>query len=190
MLENHKSFGCYQGENPEDETIGNQQVTQKEIGWLAGIIDGEGYLGLRWQKDKRKWHQNPFARPEMSITNTDMEIIEKAVMIIRKLGVNMFRRDIKWKGNNKIIHICQTKHLTNMLKILKPIINELTGNKRKRAEYIIEFCESRLERELERKTEGIGRERSGAIKPYNKREKELVQLCQPLMKRGTSTTIR
>ena len=54
MLERPKSLNDYQGETIEDDTMGNQQeiLTQSEIGYLAGIIDGEGSIAMNVRKKK------------------------------------------------------------------------------------------------------------------------------------------
>jgi len=163
-----------------DETIGNQQVSSLKIGWLAGIIDGEGYIGLRDCKN----HGYVWFRPEIQIVNTDVAIIKKTQRIMRELGVNPYIRDShNGKKNAKVYYKLCIKNLAKVLRILKPILNELTGNKKERARYIIEFCESRLNRVKE----GMYKNK----KPYRNRELELVELCQSIQTRGrTSETIR
>jgi hypothetical protein len=159
-----------------DETIGNQQAKSQELGWLAGIIDGEGYIGLRDCKN----HNYIWYRPEMMIINTDEAIIKKTQSIMRKLGVNPYIRN----GHNgqeraKMYYKVQIKNLAKMLMVLKPVEELLTGNKYQRAKYIIEFCESRLNR----CKEGLNKN----LKPYLPREIELVDLCKPLQKRGRAS---
>lgn len=172
--------------------MSNQQVTQAELGWLAGIIDGEGYLGLRLHKDYRnKNAEYRMIRPEIHITNCDEEIILKTRDIAAKIGVNAYIRASKASGKVKRDSFrFQIKHLNKTIRLLKPLTEHLTGNKQKRAKLMIEFCESRLSRPFERKTEGIGKERSGAVKPYNKREIKIYSEIGPLMRRGTSETTR
>jgi len=63
----------------------NQQAT----GWLCGLIDTDGSLGIRLG------HRESFA-PFVSITNTRPAIIEKAAETIRALGVGCH---ISWKSN-------------------------------------------------------------------------------------------
>ena len=49
LLETPKAQGASSATILEDEVkteMGNQQVTREEIGWIAGFIDGEGYLGI------------------------------------------------------------------------------------------------------------------------------------------------
>lgn len=163
-----------------DETMGNQQVSSLKIGWLAGIIDGEGYIGLR---DCRN-HGKIWFRPEMQIVNTDPAIIKKTQGIMREFGINPYIRN-SYNGNQKAkmyYKLC-IKNLAKVLRILEPIYEMLTGNKKERAKYIIEFCKSRLIRFKEGTNKNL--------KPYNERELELVELCQSIQTRGrTSETLR
>ena len=166
--------------NMNDEIIDDQQTRPQELGWLAGIIDGEGYIGLRDCKN----HKYIWFRPEIMIINTDPAIIKKTQRIMRKLGVNPYiRTGHNGKKKAKMYYKVQTKNLTKSLLLLKPLLPYLTGNKEQRAKYIIEFCESRLNR----CKQGINKNK----KPYTDRELKLVQLCQSLQTRGrVSETIR
>lgn len=50
-------------------------MTQLELGWLAGIMDGEGTISLSRNQSKRdpvRWR-----RPALSITSTDREILDE-----------------------------------------------------------------------------------------------------------------
>lgn len=163
------------------DTTNNQQATQNEIGWLAGIIDGEGYLGLRWNLQRHR--KKRYAQPQMHIANTDEAIILRCQSIIRKLGLNPYIRARQLKfGNRKIDYRIQLKNMSKVMRLLKAVRNDLTGNKKQRADIIIQFCEIRLERW----------ERNGTAKylPYTEKELQLIEQCQPLMKRGASETTR
>lgn len=179
MLETPKSSLDYRGETKRDETMGNQQVTLNEIGWLAGIIDGEGYLGAVWET-KKKYR---YVRVQLHITNCDEQIILKAQHILRKIGINPYIRACKGSGKVKKDNFrVQIRNFSKLSKLLLIVMNDLTGNKKKRAELILELCESRLSK--------IKTNPNTKKKPYTKREIELVERCQPLVKRGTSETIR
>jgi hypothetical protein len=65
----------------------NQQATpsEPELAYFAGIIDGEGWIGLQ-----KRFVKNRFTvyAPRVRVTNTDSNIIEHIQMIWEKLGVN------------------------------------------------------------------------------------------------------
>lgn len=168
----------------------NQQVTPYEIGWLAGIVDGEGYIGMIACYDKRR-SGSVQIDVQMHICNTDEAIILKCQEIIRKIGVNPYIRASKGHTNvKKDVFKIQIKHMRKLKIVLDVLLPYLVGNKQERAKLIIKFIELRMENPGMRKTEGIGRERSGRIFPYTDEELELFEACQPLQKRGTSETIR
>ena len=175
-----KPVGTNEGKNPQDVTMGNPQAPDlANIGWLAGIIDGEGYLGLRLHKDYRGYD---YVRPEMHICNTDEQIILKARdILLQHCQVNAYVRLQKiGKGSKqKQVYRLQTRDMHKMKRILDVVHPYLTGNKLERTTYILEFCNSRIQ--------GFS---PGKRHPYTKRELELLEKCQPLMRRGASETIR
>lgn len=165
------------------EGLDNQQVTLDELGWLAGIIDGEGYIGIQLEKI-RKHSMVRRATVGLQISNTDEMIAIKAVFIIRKLGVNPYLKidsTALSKSSKRIVYIVVVHRMKQLLKILKPVYPYLTGNKKYRAQLIIEFCESRLNNFV------WG---SHTKNNYTDRELQLIDACLPLQKRGTSETIR
>ena len=170
-------------------TMGNQQITAFEVGWLAGIIDGEGYVGLQKEYDRRAGVHIRID-PQIHITNCDESIVLKARDIMRKIEVNPYIRATKSKGVKKDIFILQIHRLAPIARLLDVVIPYMTGTKRERAILVCEFCKLRQVAPTFQKTEGIGKQRSGRIKPYTKRETEIFDLCKQNQKRGISETIR
>jgi len=170
-------------------TMDNQQITAFEIGWLAGIIDGEGYMGLQKEIDRRH-REHIIIDSQIHITNTEEKIILKARDIMRKIGINPYIRATKQKNVKKDIFILQIHRFAAVRKLLEVLIPYLTGTKKERAELIYEFCKLRLNAPTYRKTEGIGKERSGRIKPYTERQIEIYNSCKAFQKRGISETMR
>jgi len=159
-----KPVGTNKGKNPQDATMGNPQAPDlANIGWFAGIIDGEGYLGLRLNRDYRGYD---YVRPEMHICNTDEAIILKVRDIMRQhCQVEAYLRleKIGKKRNKKQIYRLQTRDMHKMKRILDVVFPYLTGNKAQRAGYILEFCNSRIK--------GFS---PGKRHPYTSRELELL----------------
>lgn len=54
--------------------------TEVELAWLAGIVDGEGTIGIHRTNVKSQKH--PYLRPHFQIANTDLRILEKARSIV------------------------------------------------------------------------------------------------------------
>ena len=170
----------------------NQQVTREEIGWLAGIIDGEGYLGLQFYKDKRKKHGYHMGiSPSLHISNTDEKIILKSRDIMRKLDVNPYVRVQKAnKSIKKDNYRLQIHRMVKVEKILMVMLPYLTGTKQDRAKLVLEFIGNRKIAQFVWIPPRNGSRQSGPIKPYSMRDWQLYHECKANQKRGTSETIR
>jgi hypothetical protein len=184
LLENPKTGDAYKATIPTDETMGNQQATREEIGWLAGIIDGEGYLGF-----------NPGSKglymPCLHISNTDETIVLKCQAIFRKLGVNPYIRATKAnKTVRKDQFRCQIKHMDKMKLILDAVYDYLTGNKQQRASLILEFIDLRQKDKWQWTPPNNSTNQGGPKKPYSEREYQIFNDCRAFQKRGASETTR
>src|SRR4051812_26819512 len=104
--------------------MGNQQATEAELGWLAGIIDGEGWLGIcveseHWYREGMNTRQHSI-KVEIKVTNCDPEIIVKTAQIMQKLEVNPYIRQPKvdLKKNHKQPYEISTKRLAPVQRII------------------------------------------------------------------------
>lgn len=184
MLEHPKAQGATEAIILEDEAyaeMGNQQVTQVDIGWLAGFIDGEGYIGISNGGN----HPNSkikTVRVELNVVNTDEAMIQRYVRIIKTLGINPFIKQRKNpKKNGKPYIQVMVHRMAQCYRLLKAVLPFLTGSKQERGTLIFEFLESRLEK---------AKILPGTSIPYTNREIEIIIECIKLQKRGTSETIR
>lgn len=179
--------------------MGNQLATEIEIGWLAGIVDGEAWLGFTLttcQPDpvRKKPRRQFYVRPEFRINNCDPAIIDRAVEILQKIGVNPYRRTQKTSQSRRLIHECSCKNMKAVEAILLAIGEHLTGNKKERSEILLEFIASR------RATETIllapdngqitGQTWPRRRKPYSEEQLSLVEACRRLQNPGASETTR
>ena len=125
----------------EDDTIGNQQATDFEIGWLAGIYDGEGYIGFSRQWTKR----GNSIRTDIQLVNCDPDVILKTKKILNMIGINPYVRErihdkSKWSRN----YFLQFSRFSHIKKFIDTVGHLLTGEKRKRAELMIKLVNSRI----------------------------------------------
>jgi hypothetical protein len=156
-----------------DTAIGNPQVTEADIGWLAGIIDGEGHLGISTQNQKR----GDSVKFDLQITNTDNALIGKLVRILRKLGVNPHLRErthdkATW-ATNCIVTVAKLAHIRIVLNAALP---HLTGWKYRRAAIMLTLIESRMTKNRQ---------------PYDEIERALVEQFRAVrVEQGTSSTTR
>lgn len=185
MLEHPKAQDTSNVKILEDEAkaeMDNQQVTQAEFGWLAGIIDGEGYLGIQRYKTRNN-HMSYTV--ELSICNTDEQIIIKVRDIIKKLEINPYINQssfkMKHRPNHKMVWKIVIHRMSPVMKILQRIKPFLVGAKKERAELIIEYCTSRLNNFVQ------GSHYKNVI---TEREVQIVESCIAMQKRGTSETTR
>jgi hypothetical protein len=171
----------------------NQQGTIAELAWLAGIIDGEGWIGFTLAKDQRgNVRRSILVKTEIRINNCDKAIVDKCIDIWRKVGVNPYIRNYKHKGIRRRVYELATKNMTGVSKILIAVIPYLVGNKLERAKIMLRFIQSR-----KRKTKiRIPDEHySGAgprnfVSPYTEEEVNMVKSCRKLQATGSSETTR
>lgn len=184
MLEYPKAQGATNAKILEDEAFAemdDQQVTQIEIGWLAGFIDGEGYIGIQGYKTRNRHASYSCA---IQISNTDEVMIFKAQKIIQKMGVNPYIRTHGFGERNqpwrKIVYVLVIHRMNKIISVLESVNPHLTGTKKERGELVLEYCQLRLQN----------------YKPgshYNimtEREAQIIDLCIAKQKRGTSETTR
>lgn len=109
-----------------------------ELGWLTGLIDGEGCFTLRIFVRKTKTAgMRPRFSPQMTITNTDETFITRACGILHELGIGFYRQKRQKGGKNKIQH--EVMIYANGLRMLLPKIVNRLGKKRE-AELMLEAC--------------------------------------------------
>lgn len=124
--------------------MGNQQVTEVELGWLAGIYDGEGYLGFSRQNAKKMRS----IRPDIQLVNCDIEVILKVVEILRKIGINPYIRerihDKSVKGRWRRNFIIQFSTFSKVKTFIDTLGHLLTGEKRVKASLMLKLVNSRL----------------------------------------------
>ena len=102
-------------------------MTDFELGWVAGIIDGEGCIGCyRYGRDKNK------KRPIIQVENTSYDIIEKLSQLCGGVNYEIIRRN---RPRSKRIWTWRLygKGLLGFLEKIEPIL----VSKRERALEII-----------------------------------------------------
>ena len=181
--------------------MGNQQATDAELGWMAGIIDGEGWLGMcvGAEKSYRPTHHTRqySVTVDIKVTNCDPEIIVKAAQIMRKIGVNPYIRQpkVELKENHKPHYEVSVHRMAPVRRVLEAVLPYLVGTKLERANLILRFMDLRA---INLGTENPayadnarGRHGPRTIKPYTTEELALVEQCRALQSRkGASETTR
>lgn len=125
----------------------NQQESSKDLGWLCGIIDGEGTVTLRFHRRKNR---TPFIQPVITIVNTNKQIIDNIIRILKEykipFWVSEYKRTSAWKTRWMI----EISGIKRILKFIPIIDNGLVG-KKENLELMKTWCESRYD-ELGKRT--------------------------------------
>ena len=157
MLETPKADFHYSGESEADMSMGNQQVTETDLAWLAGIYDGEGWFSL-----KRNVSRNDVCvNLSIGIVNTDANIINKAVEILTELGVSPYvyeRQHDVWKTRYDI-EVKKFGKAKVLLEALMPYLIAKDGQ----AKLLLRFVDMRLERGKAR----YGKDEEAIFTEYN-----------------------
>ena len=150
----------------------NQQATPAELGWLAGILDGEGYVALATRFQRGRTNKNYISCIEIS--NTEPNLLLKVRDITTKLGVNLHVKEHKpAKTGNRVVFKLECHRFPGVKAILEATLPYLTC-KAKRAKLILDFIESRQARKF-------------SNTPYNDGERALVYAVQDLTRSGESS---
>jgi len=103
------------------------RTTSREVdlAWLAGIIDGEGALGVDL---KIADNDKPYLMAKVRVYNTDVRMIQKIARVYVELGVVFFynmnrKRSSQWKNQ---LGICVTSQ-GSCLKVLEAVAPHLSN---------------------------------------------------------------
>lgn len=125
--------------------MNNQQATPIDLAYLAGIIDGEGWVGLQKRLQKR-WITY---KPTLRVTNTDSNIINRVYEIWESIGVSghIYEQE---QGpsvpNGKQVMYIQLNKASDIQKVLEAVIPYLVG-KKARAVMLVRYLTKTVDRE-------------------------------------------
>jgi len=132
----------------------NQQEIAKETekAWLAGFLEGDGYITLSSQlASKKKKDSGLVVVPNIGFTNQDALLIERAKVICEKIsGTGGWINEIanntayKYPSSNPTIINLSVRKFSACSKILEAIIPYLAGQKLARARLLLSFINRRL----------------------------------------------
>jgi hypothetical protein len=121
----------------------NQQESLRllNLGWLAGIIDGEGTVTLRLHR--RKNNTRTMITPTVTMVNTDKTLIDKYIEILKEYDiacwVTYYEKTSNWKARWKV-------EITGLRRCVKalPVFKDILVAKKELANIVFEWCEYRL----------------------------------------------
>ena len=152
--------------------LGNpQEITETDKAWLAGIIEGDGALGMAFQV-QRATHPRTFAvKPYVSFCNQDALLVEQVVCMFYVLsGKNVHLREVAGNYEHSRSTISLELHgMASVKAVVDAIMPYLRGEKAARARMLHRFLESRFERH------GGVRGPQTSATPYNGEELTIIK---------------
>lgn len=130
--------------------MGNQQERfDLDLAWLAGIIEGEGWISLALIKSlKRSGKYYPAFLGSIGVTNTDFLLTDKVEEIFKKLGLRYRKqerpaytgKDGSKRKPKREFSVNSSEHV---IKLSQAILPYVYGEKGKRILKLLEFYEIR-----------------------------------------------
>lgn len=167
MLQNQSNAGNTQyPQLPQRKNAEVESTRREDVGWMAGIIDGEGTIGMSIQslyngftikkKDKEYGdYQYPNVCAWISMTSTSFDLLRRYTEILTAWGIRYHyclnansKKKNAW-NDSVIVRISRINSVHKLLSIIRPYLTE----KKPRADLILEFCEWRIGLRLKWKTQ-------------------------------------
>jgi len=133
------------------------KLTDVEKGYIAGLIDGDGYIGIT------KNHGRLTA--DVQIFSTDRKLMD---WLLNRLKVGCVY--VKRKGENRKPLYCWRMMSVTGVFVLLHFIKEYLVIKKERAEIIYQFCKLKLE--------SLGEETPEMIELFNKLKFQKIGVCR------------
>jgi len=152
------------------------QLSETQKAWLAGFIDGEGYIGTTFQRKKETKHSaaSPRYHPYLIIVNTD----KKVLLYIKELiGDGRLYILNKTSGNKRESFQYKLTKMNALLTVLEAVLPYLRV-KQEQCKLLISFINKRKN---VRPVTGRG---SRGITSFDKEDDEVHKLFLLLNKRG------
>lgn len=139
MLETPKALDTFMVKTLMDSTMDNQQA--REVAYIAGLIDGEGSLCMERSVSNGR---NIRYTPRFSFGITNQAVAEKLKFFLEKHEIGYYQSKRLYKEPYLPVYSFEVKRMTQLYKFLKLVSLELVG-KRRQADLLIRFIESRLD---------------------------------------------
>jgi|688.fasta_scaffold10401_3 hypothetical protein len=108
--------------------------SQFELGWLAGIIDGEGSISIV--------KRGPTYVPQVKMANTSKKLVDKYCEILDKLDISYHCYGKQKEGNRKYQWEVSVDGRPRVFKFVS-LLQDLLVSKQRQAETVLEWIESR-----------------------------------------------
>lgn len=119
-----------------------------ELAWLAGIWEGEGSILLYSRPVNEKRMQ---ITPHVTVTNTDIHIMNRIRDIIEKMGCNFSWRQYRPKKGTRDCYRYSSSHAQNIKTFLEYTLPYMVGEKKAYGETLLAFVSRRVEKAKDQK---------------------------------------
>jgi hypothetical protein len=127
-----------------------QEITETDKAWLAGMIEGDGSIGMGFHKQMRANNRKGVAfKPLIQFANQDSRLVERVVAIMKGIcgKQNLYIRECKSGFSNGFPYLqVNLVGLKAIHDVLEAIFQYLVGEKAGRAKLMLDFLNSRLSR--------------------------------------------
>lgn len=115
-----------------------------EKGWLAGIYDADGSIGMGRNMTRRS-SPYPIYSAQIQLSSTSESMIEKTVNLLKELGISkkptiQYRNRTGYIGKEFYINVSRHRDVRDVLNLLMPYLTV----KRPQAEIVLAFVERRI----------------------------------------------
>jgi signal recognition particle subunit SEC65 len=151
------------------------------LAWFAGILDGEGSIGLSKNTPRKPTKTNYIIAPAIQVSNANFLLVKEVKTILKQLGVKSTHsavrrfKNAKWADEYKIN---VTKH-ADVIKILQAVQPYLIS-KREQAAIVLAFCCNRVGKHRCHSKGNHGQ----FVQTYDGSELILYEKLRPLNKKG------
>lgn len=140
------------------------KITDEDIGWLIGVIEGEGSFMINSHKRQFRWDYEP----KLQIVNTNSVLIEEAARIFKGLGIGRHVQDLTEQRRKvkpyKRVSVEGVKRLAYFLGVIPP---ERFRAKQVQARLMQQYLQSRLH---DRPNKPLSQEQLDLIKSLREHE--------------------
>ena len=120
-------------EIPESNNSQDSATSRDKIVWLAGLLDGEGYVGINiWKESKSSPNARIKFRPSIQMSHTNYLVYKKTYQVLRELGIRHYIRLYKQDESRKPrieLMVVNRKNVRILSEAIRPYVTRL-------AEYI------------------------------------------------------
>lgn len=121
--------------------VDNQQERPFDsLAWLAGIIDGEGHIGM----SKQKYKEYIRYTPRVCIVNTDVALLDAVGTILKENNIGFHVSTRQRNERSKPTFDFTTSGIKRLAKLLPLLVNRLRGKKERAAKILNEYVQTRM----------------------------------------------